>query len=272
MDYIDAMLLGLVQGATEFLPVSSSGHLALAQYFWGLQEAGLTFDVALHMGTLAAIFLYFRNDFLLMGRAALAPGSVDEKLRQGRRVLLCVCLGTLPAVAAGLLFHEVAENSLRAPAMVATTLAVIGLVLLLAERFGSRTRDFASLTLRDALLVGLLQALAIVPGVSRSGITMSTALFLGLNRTAAARFSFLLSAPIILGAGVLKFPQMLSQAGTGGELGFFAAGFGVAAVSGYLFIAFLLRFVQTRSLAVFAYYRFLVAGVALAVLFFGRAV
>lgn len=266
MNFIDAIMLGLLQGATEFLPISSSGHLALAEYFFNVDGGGLTFDIALHLGTLAAILLYFRHDFLMMVRALFAGKTAAADMDFHRRLAWYICFGTVPAVVAGLLLGHFSEDYLRGPLTVAGALAVIGVGLLVSEKMGKKNRDFSSLTLRDALLIGLLQAIAIIPGVSRSGITMIGGLFLGMKRMAAARFSFLLSAPVILGAGVYKLPALFKIGADTGQLHIFIVGFLAAAISGYLFVAFLLRFVQTHTLAVFAWYRFLLAALALAVI------
>jgi len=273
MNILYAIFLGVLQGATEFLPISSSGHLALAEYFLGLKEAGLAFDVALHLGTLLAIVVYFRQDFLMMA-AAFLPGDKssvnDEERIRLRRLAFFIVLATIPGVIAGLVLGDASETTLRQPVYVATALGGLGLLLLWAEKRGSHVRDFRSITLSDSLLIGLSQALAIVPGVSRSGITMTTGLFRGLNRQTAARFSFLLSAPIIFGAGVYKFPEMINQGLAVEQAAFYLTGFIASALSGYMFIAFLLRFVRTRTFEVFAYYRFCLAAIVYAVLFFYR--
>jgi undecaprenyl-diphosphatase len=263
MNILHAVILGLIQGATEFLPISSSGHLALAHYFLGFTEAGLAFDVALHLGTLVAIVLYFRVDLFTMAMALLQPSRQDETSRERRRLSWFLVLATVPGVIAGLLFEEAAETSLRHPAMVAVTLSVAGLLLLLADRHDGRGRPFDTLRLKDALLIGLSQALAIVPGVSRSGITITAGLFRHLDRQAAVRFSFLLSAPIIFGAGVYKIPEIVNNGLLADNLAAYSAGFVAAALSGYLFIAFLMRFVKARSFAIFAYYRFALSAVVL---------
>lgn len=266
MNLFYAILLGLLQGATEFLPVSSSAHLALAEHFLGFQEAGLTFDVALHLGTLVAILAYFHADFRLMAQGLLAKAESGEVA--GRKILGYITLATVPGVVAGLLLEKAAETTFRAPGQIAAVLAGAGVILLLAERCGRRERNFAALTLTDALVIGLSQALAIVPGVSRSGITISAGLFRGLERRAAARFSFLLSAPIIFGAGLHHIPKIIHQ-GLAGDLFLeYLLGFGAAALSGYLVIALLMRFLLTRTFAIFAYYRFLLAGVVVLALLF----
>lgn len=260
MNLLYAVLLGVIQGATEFLPVSSSGHLVLAEHFLEFREGGLVFDVALHLGTLTAILLYFRRDFLLMAMALLPGRAESAEGALSRRLFFFLCLATVPGALFGLLLEKPAETLFRSPLLVATTMGGVGLLLLWAERAGRRNREINVLTLTDALLIGLSQALAVVPGVSRSGITMTTGLFRGLSREAAARFSFLLSAPIIFGAGVHSLPKIIKQGMDGGEGGLYLAGFLAAALSGYAVIAWLLKFIRTRSFDVFAYYRLALAG------------
>lgn len=263
MNLLSAIALGVLQGITEFLPISSSGHLALAEYFFGIDQGGLAFDVALHMGTLLAVTIYFRRDFLMMFTALLRPGALGAEASQQRLFFLSICLGTVPAVIAGLILKDAVEHIFRAPVFIACFLAGVGLLLLLADRLGRHYRSLKTLGLADAVLIGLAQALALMPGVSRSGITMTAGLMRGFNRMSAARFSFLLSAPVILGAGIYNLPEMIRHGSEPGQFVFYLAGFTAAAVSGYLVIAFLLRFVQSHSFAVFAYYRFLLAGLVL---------
>jgi undecaprenyl-diphosphatase len=178
-----------------------------------------------------------------------------------------ICVGTVPGVIAGLSLGEVAEHFFRHPLMVAGSLAAFGLLLLIADRTGKRTRSFEGIGLLDALLIGAAQALAIVPGVSRSGITITSGLMNGFTRQAAVRFSFLLSAPIIAGAGVYKIPEIVGQGLLTDQFSFYLTGFLTAAVSGYLFIAFLMRFIKARSFAIFAHYRFLIAILIVAAFF-----
>ena len=268
MNLLYAAFLGILQGATEFLPISSSGHLALAETFFHIEEAGLTFDIALHMGTLVAILAYFRQDFYGMA-LALAGKVQGEEAEQQRRMFLYIALATIPAVIAGLLGEHAAETLLRGPLTVAFFLSAAGLFLWLAEKKGSHQRPFTSMTLKDALIIGFAQALALIPGVSRSGSTMTAGLFLGLNRSACARFSFLLSAPIVFGAGIYKLPKMISQGLNQSEILFYLTGFFSSAISGYLVIALLMQFVRTKSLVVFAYYRFLLAAVVFIALMLG---
>jgi len=259
--HITAIFLGLLQGATEFLPVSSSGHLVLAEAFLGVSEAGLAFDIALHMGTLLAILIYFRQDWLAMLTAWL-PASAADPARAARRLMLMrIIVATVPAAAAGVLLEDYAAEAFRAPLLVACTLAVFGALLWYADARGRRARGFAAMDMVDALVIGLAQALAIVPGVSRSGVTMTAGLLRGLDRPAAARFSFLMSAPVIGGAGLLNALKIMKTGLAPGQGSFFLTGVVVSALSGYLFIALLMKYIRTRSLAVFAWYRFALAAV-----------
>lgn len=268
MDLLYAAFLGILQGITEFLPISSSGHLVLAEAFFKIEEAGLTFDVALHLGTLIAIIVYFRSDLAGMALAFLVRDRSPENTGR-RRQAIFICLATIPAVVFGLLFEEAAESHFRSPAMVAFTLSAAGLLLLLAEKKGSHQRPLRAITGKDAVIIGCAQALALIPGVSRSGSTMTAGLFLGLDRSSSALFSFLLSAPIIFGAGVYKIPEIIGQGLDSGGLLFYCTGFFSAAISGYLVIAFLMRYIRTRTLAVFAYYRFLLSAVVVVALLSG---
>ncbi len=268
MEIIYAAFLGFLQGATEFLPVSSSGHLVLVQEIFHIALGGLAFDVTLHIGTLLAILVYFRDDFHKLGRAFffLERGERGNKLR---RQIFYIIIATIPAVISGILLEDRAETTFRSPLLVAFTLSAAGFMLWLGERRGTRSKSYESMRLRDAVIIGLAQAVAIIPGVSRSGSTMTAGLFLGLERPACALFSFLLSAPIIFGAGIYKIPQILSQGIDGRQSFFYFTGFVSSAIFGYLFIAFLMRFVRTRSLAVFAYYRFILSALVVAALVMG---
>jgi undecaprenyl-diphosphatase len=263
MNLLYAIFLGLLQGVTEFLPISSSGHLALVQFFLGIEGGGLTFDVALHLGTLLGVIIYFRRDFSRMFTALVKPQVLGEEARRERLLALYICIGTIPAVVAGYLLKDAVETVFRAPVLIAGLLAGAGLLLLLSDKLGSQQRSMKTIGIADVAVIGMFQALALMPGVSRSGITMTAGLMRGLNRMSAARFSFLLSAPVILGAGVYNLPAIIRQGSEPGQLGFYLAGFISATVSGYLVIAFLLRFVQSHSFAVFAYYRFILAGLVL---------
>lgn len=267
MNLIQAAMFGILQGITEFLPISSSGHLMLAHYFFGMHEAELAFDVTLHIGTLLAILFYFRADFLELGLGVLGLKERQEVARL-RTLFLHLVIATIPGALAGLLLGRAAEESFRNPLLVAVALAAAGALLLAADRLGRRNRDFAAIGLVDALLIGASQALAIIPGVSRSGSTISCGMALGLTRQAAVRFSFLLSAPIIFGAGVHELPKIIKGGLLTDQAAVYLTGLAASAISGYLVIAFLMRFIRARSLAIFAWYRFLLAALVVIALFF----
>lgn len=267
MNTFYAILLGFLQGATEFLPISSSGHLVLAEHLLGIEDIGLSFDVALHLGTLVSVLVYFRNDFWLMARALLFIKLPDDDDVFYRKLAIYIVVATIPGVLAGLFLGDFAESYLRNPLVVAATLGGVALFLLWAERVGTHHRDIDRLGPLDAVVIGLAQALAIVPGVSRSGATMTAGLFLGLNRQAAARFSFMMSAPIIFGAGAHQMPEIIRQGGQGDQLGFYLAGFLSSMIFGYIFIAWLLRFIRTSSFDIFAYYRLALAAIICVLVF-----
>ena len=259
MDPVQAIVLALVQGLSEFLPISSSGHLVLVPYLFGWDDQGLAFDVAVHVGTLFAVVAYFRRELVAMARAwfaSLAGGG----LTRDARLAWCVILGTVPVGIVGLAFGGLIEEKLRNPVSVATLLAVFGLFMWIADRFGRRERDEYSVGWRDALLIGCAQALALMPGTSRSGVTMTMARVLGLTREAAARFSFLLAVPGIAMAGGYEFLKLATGDGPAVAWGPIALGMAVAAVTGYACIAWLLAVINRIGLAPFAIYRFAVAG------------
>ena len=260
MDPLQAIVLALVQGLSEFLPISSSGHLVLVPYFLEWTDQGLAFDVAVHVGTLVAVVAYFRRELAAMARALLGSFA-GGPLAPDARLAWCIVLGTVPVGLAGLAFAGAIEENLRNPLAVATLLAVFGGLMWLADRFGRSRRDEYSVGWRDALLIGCAQALALMPGTSRSGVTMTMARALGLTREAAARFSFLLAVPGIAMAGVYELLKVLAADGAEAHWGAMGLGAAVAAVTGYACIAWLLRVINRIGLAPFAIYRFLVAGI-----------
>jgi undecaprenyl-diphosphatase len=267
---LEAILLGVVQGLTEFLPVSSSGHLLLGQYFLGLSQErfGLPFDVALHMGTLVAVVTYFWRNLLRMAEAfvrSLTPGG-RNLADPDQRLAYLILASTVPAALIGFFLESFFENTVRSPWVVAFNLVVVGVLFIVAEGVGSKTRSADKLRFGEAVGIGAAQAAALVPGVSRSGATMTLGLFMGLRREEAARFSFLMSVPIIAGAGLLQLSEALSEGMSRSEVLVFAAGFISSAVVGYLAIRFFLRFVVHHSLRAFAYYRFGLAAVVVLVL------
>lgn len=254
-----AVLLAILQGLTEFLPISSSAHLVIPSLALGWPDQGLAFDVAVHVGTLSAVLFYYRADLTRMAGAwfaslAGAPGSDDSRL------VWYLALATLPAVLVGFFAGGYIETELRNLPVIATTTLLFGLLLGLAERRAVKSTGGAQLTLAVALLIGLAQAIAPIPGVSRSGITITAALLLGMNRQAAARFSFLLSIPVIAGAGTLKAWELASSSVAADWL-LLAMGALISGVTAYLCIALFLRLLDRVGLMPFVYYRVLLAAV-----------
>jgi undecaprenyl-diphosphatase len=268
MHPLTAVLLGIVQGITEFLPISSSGHLALIEHYFHVSGGGLGFDILLHVGTLAALLAYFHRDWLNMAQSFITPTRYN---RPERRMFVFLMIAVIPGGLAGVLLEKKAEHLFRQPARIAILLALLGLLLIVAEKVARHRRPLDRITLMDAAVIGCSQALAIMPGVSRSGITMTTGLFLGFTRPAAARFSFLLATPIIAGAGLHHIPKWLKEA-SNGELTLLPAvlGFLAAVVSSYLTIKFLLRFLERHTFTPFAVYRFCLAAGILAAVFFAK--
>lgn len=254
MEWWHVVVLALVQAATEFLPVSSSGHLGLVGFFLGWPYQGVTFDLALHAGTLGAVLLYYREDLTRMAASCLRPGSTDAPDVQHRTLALILAVGTVPAVIVGLSMGEAFANTLRLPVLIAVNLILFGIFLWAADRFGRKDKPFAAITWRDGLLIGLGQATALIPGVSRSGVTMTVALALGMPRVDAARFSFLLSVPITIAAcahGALN----LFRGDEAFDARAFLLGAGVSMVAGLACIHFLLGFLRRAGMLPFVIYR-----------------
>lgn len=264
-----ALIMGIVQGLSEFLPISSSGHLIVVPFLFGWQDpfiTSLAFSVMLHAGTLLALLVYFRADWLRLVPAGLATIR-DRSFRADpdRRLAWLLVAATIPAAVAGYLLSDLAETTFRGIGLVAVTLVVGAGILWLADRRGVRTKSVEDVTFPLAIGFGAAQALALVPGISRSGISISAARFAGLDREAAARFSFLMSMPITAGAVIFEV-RKLAVGGAGGagvtaSLGPLVVGMIAAFVSGTVAIGFLLRYVRTRSLNVFVTYRLAVAAV-----------
>ncbi|MDP9432143.1 MAG: undecaprenyl-diphosphate phosphatase [Actinomycetota bacterium] len=255
MNTFQAVFLGVIQGVTEFLPISSTAHLRLVPAFFGWEDPGAAFTAVTQFGTLAAVLIFFREDLWRVALAwlrSLRDSSMrsDPDARMGWYILL----GTLPIGICGLIFKDVIEGAARGLPVVATTLILLGLVLLYAERSGRRDRGLESLTLRDGLLIGAAQAMALIPGVSRSGSTLTAGLLLGLERAAAARYSFLLSVPAVVLAGLFELRHIGDAGGGPGPVPTAIATL-MAFVSGYASIAFLLRFLANHSTMVFIVYR-----------------
>ncbi|GFN22560.1 undecaprenyl-diphosphatase UppP [Thermanaeromonas sp. C210] len=256
MSILQAFVLGLVQGLGEFLPISSSAHLVLVRWLLGWPDPGLTFDVALHAGTLVAVLAYFWRELLEIGREGLR----QPRSREGR-LLYYILLACVPGALFGVALEEQAQTVFRTPVLIALALALMGIALWAADRGGRKTRNIENITLVDSLLVGLSQALAIIPGVSRSGITMTAGLLTGMSRETAARFSFLLSVPIIAGAALWEF-RHLSVAEIDAA---FAVGIVTSAVVGFLAIKFLLQYLRRGSYLLFAWYRLALAALVVLV-------
>jgi len=262
MPVYQAIILALVQAFTEFLPVSSTAHLALFPWFFGWQDPGLAFDVALHAGTLLALLIYFFKDWLklvLCGFGLKYPATAaPEEVAHDKKMFWYMVIGTIPAGVAGFLFHHKVEETLRRPKIIAVSMILIALFLWLADSQKNLARKLGEANLGDAAVIGTAQALALWPGVSRSGITISTGLFRRFTREAATRFSFLLSAPAIAGAVVMELPKLLKMHKAGGldlPLSTLALSIAVSGIVGYFVIAFFLRYLQTRTLKVFVVYR-----------------
>lgn len=254
MDMFHAIIFGIVQGITEFLPVSSTAHLILLPWLLKWADPGLAFDVALHFGTLLALLWCFRVEWirLVQSFSGMVQGRISNPHGQ---FALFIIVATIPGGLAGAFGEDFIETHLRDPRVIASTLIALAFVLVVAELRGQRRKDLDDLSWPDVLIIGAAQALALVPGVSRSGITITAGLFRGLKRDAAARFSFFLSAPLIAGAAVRESYEILKQGLSASAWGPFAAGTVVSAVVGFWAIRFLLRYLQTNTLFLFVYYR-----------------
>ncbi len=284
MEIIQSIILGVIQGITEFLPISSSGHLVLIPNIFGWEDQGLAFDVALHWGTLVAVVVYFRKDWIKIFKESYLIKNIKyqvSSIRQNQNPsdqsknffnplfqrgkkniqylksdpLFIIIIATIPGVIIGLLLSNYAETVFRNPLIIAGTLSVGAALLFYSDKIGAKKSDLKNLSLQMGIIIGLFQALAIVPGVSRSGITITAALLLGMKRTDAARFSFLLSTPIIFGAGIKEFPNLLESGLSINIL----IGVLVSAVSGYLAIKYMLKYLENRNYNIFVGYRILLA-------------
>jgi undecaprenyl-diphosphatase len=262
-DLAAAALLGVVQGLTEFLPVSSTAHLVLISQALGLdaERFGLSFDVALHLGTALAVLLYFARTWLELA---------GDILRFRWRMPLLVVIGTLPAALAGIALQSQVETSFRSSAFIAAFLIIGSLIFIVAERFTVARRPLESLAFVDALVMGIAQAVALLPGISRSGITISAGLYQGIRRADATRFSFLLATPVIVGAGAKTLLDARKAAALFAAPDVLAVGFILSFLSGLLAVAFMVRFLRTHSLVWFVPYRLVVAAFAIALALSGR--
>ena len=261
MDILSAVIQGVVQGLTEFLPVSSSGHLILARAFFGWDPGrfGLAFDAAVHVGTLLAVVVYFRREVaqLLIG----APGALSGKDGEWERLGRLIIVGTIPIVIVGALFGDVIEARIRTPLIVAINLVIGAVGLMWAERLIKRDREPLALGYGEALAIGIAQAAALAPGLSRSGLTLTMALFLGLRRDTAARFVFLMSLPAVMAVAVKEVIELREVGMAGLPVTILAVGLVTAAIVGYITVKYFVRYLAAHSLDVFAYYRFALAAV-----------
>ena len=254
MSLFQAAVLGIVQGLTEFLPVSSSAHLALVPWLFGWRDPGLAFDVALHLGTLAAVLWFFRQEWARLVRSALSIVTTRRLDTPEKKRVIFLIIATIPGGIAGILLSRYAESYFRSPTLIATTLIVMGIILWLVDRVAPQNRDLEEMTWTQALALGIAQCFALVPGVSRSGSTITAGRALGFRRESAAIFSFLMSMPITAAAALKEVPAALHQEGLSSAL---IVGVLASAISGWLAISVLLRYVSRHSYGAFAAYRVL---------------
>lgn len=272
---LQAGILGILQGLAEFLPISSSGHLKIFPWFFGWETPGLVFDTSLHLGTSLALLLFFYKDFLQIIKGFVAPGSfaVTGEAKNQRLLAFYIIIGMLPAGLIGLKFDTVLEGLFPEPLanaqalIIAALLVFFGLILWGVDKINTRNYDLSAMNWQRALLVGLFQILALFPGVSRSGITMTAGMLSGVAREHAARFSFLVGAPLTFAAGIFKLKDLAHMTMTGDTIAYFLVGFLASAISGYLCIRYFLKFLQSHSVGVFTVYRILFALVIVLVVF-----
>jgi undecaprenyl-diphosphatase len=271
MPLFQVVVLALIQGITEFLPISSTAHLALAPWLLGWADPGLTFDIALHVGTLIAILIYFFRTWLqIIAQAIGIQYGEDDALRRNPGLLWLLVIGSIPIGVFGYIFGKQAETTWRSPFVIGTMMVVVGILMWLGERVGSRKKDLSAVSFTDSLAIGAAQAVAIIPGTSRSGITITAGLFRNLDRPTAARFSFLLSVPAIGAAAAKAFLDLMKHGGIPHDMHTpFALGIVISAVSGLAVIALLLRFLQRHTLYFFIYYR-IIFGIIVIALAFSR--
>ena len=264
MSILEAIVLGITQGLTEFLPISSTAHLRIVPAFAGWEDPGAAFTAVTQLGTMAAVLLYFREDLLRITRAwlrSLHDPAVRHEL--DARMGWYIVIGTIPIAIFGLIFHNQIEDGARDLYLIGSALIVLGLLLLVAERVAKHDRPLERITTRDGIAIGMAQALALVPGVSRSGATITAGLFLGFDRPSAARFSFLLSVPAVVLSGVFEFVSILDGSEENDHVGLGALATFLAFVVGYASIAFLLRFLAHHSTLVFVVYRVALGAIVL---------
>jgi undecaprenyl-diphosphatase len=252
MTPFQATVLGILQGLSEFLPISSSAHLALAPWLFGWEDPGLAFDVALHFGTLIAVLWYFRTEWAALVRAAFGILTTGRLETPEKRRVIYLIIATIPGAIGGYSLQSQAASTFRSPQLIGVTLIAMGIVLWLVDKLVDQRRVLGEMRWIDALLIGLSQVIALIPGVSRSGATMTTSRGLRLDRESAAEFSFLMSMPIIVAAIVVEGPKALAEGGLTNEI---MAGVFASAISGWLAISVLMRYVSKHSYGIFAFYR-----------------
>ena len=263
--------MGIIQGVTEFLPVSSTAHLIIFPWIFGWDDGGLTFDVALHVGTLAAVAIYFIREWVQIIAQGIGLNiGRDPVLNKNRNLLWLLVLGSVPAGIIGYLFEKQAESTLRSPWVIGTTAIVIGIVMWVADRSGLRQKDLGHVTTGDAVAIGAGQALAVIPGVSRSGITISMGLFCNLDRPTAAKFSFLLLTPVTAGAAAKKLWDVMKHGGgiPADMHTAFLAGMIASAITGIVVIGFFMNYLRRRTLSFFVWYRVVFGIIVFALAFF----
>lgn len=260
MDYIAAIILGVIQGLTEFLPISSTAHLILTQKLLQVspEKFGLTFDVALHIGTTVAVVFYFWQTWITLFIKSFKPGEANTQ-NVDRRLLIAILVGSIPAGLFGLLFADIIEQQFRSPLVIVVGLLFGSAIFYVAEKLDRQRRDMTNVSIPDGFLVGCAQAVALIPGISRSGITISAGLLRGFDRETAARFAFLLSTPVIVGAAVKKFTDVFLSENTSPDWALFVIGTFTALVTGYVTIVYFLRFLKTKTLVSFIWYRVILA-------------
>ncbi len=263
MTPLQAIALGIIQGLSEFLPISSSAHLTLAPWLFGWEDPGLAFDVALHLGTLLAVLWYFRMEWLNLIKAAFGIATTGRAETPEKRKVIYLIVATIPGAIGGYLLQSRAESAFRSPQIIAVALIVMGIILWAVDKAVDQRRILGEMRWVDALLIGLSQVIALIPGVSRSGSTITTARGLRFDRESAAEFSFLMSMPIIAAAVVLEGPKALHEGGLTNDL---MSGVVASAISGWLAISILMRYVSRHSYGVFAFYRIALGIAVLAVI------
>jgi undecaprenyl-diphosphatase len=270
MPLYQVIVLAIVQGLTEFLPISSTAHLYLTSWLLGWQAESLTFDIALHIGTLISVLAYFARDWVQIVAQGLGMSyGRDAELKLNRAMLWLLVIGTIPVGVAGLLFGKQAESTWRSPFVIGGMLVGVGVLMAVAEKIGKRERDLSTVNATDAATIGLAQALAVVPGTSRSGITITAGLFRSLNRETAARFSFLLSTPAIGAAAAKAVHDLQKQGGIPADMRTaFVVGVALSGLVGFVVIAVFLRYLRRNTLMPFVYYRIIFGIIVLALAFF----